>query len=34
MQESLDSVQNWSNTNKMKLNGKKTKDMWICFEKI
>ena len=33
MQEVLDSVQNWSDTNKMKLNAKKTKDMWICFGK-
>ena len=33
MQKVLDSVQNWSNTNKMKLNAKKTKDMWICFGK-
>ena len=33
MQEVLDSVQNWSNTNKMKLNAKKTKDMWIYFGK-
>ena len=33
MQEVLDSVQNWSNTNRMKLNAKKTKDMWICFGK-
>ena len=33
MQEVLDSVRNWSNTNKMKLNAKKTKDMWICFAK-
>ena len=29
----LDSVQNWSDTNKMKLNAKKTKDMWICLGK-
>ena len=29
MQEVLDSVQNWSDTNKMKLTAKKTKDMWI-----
>ena len=33
MQEVLDSVQNWSNTNKMKLNAKNTKDMWFCFGK-
>ncbi len=33
MQKILDSVQNWSDTNKMKLNAKKTKDMWICFGK-
>ena len=33
MQEVLDSVQNWSDTNKMKLNAKKTKNMWICFGK-
>ncbi len=33
MQKILDSVQNWSGTNKMKLNAKKTKDMWICFGK-
>ena len=33
MQEVLDCVQNWSNTNRMKLNAKKTKDMWICFGK-
>jgi hypothetical protein len=33
MQEVLDSVQNWSDTNEMKLNAKKTKDMWICFGK-
>ena len=33
MQKVLDSVQNWSNANRMKLNTKKTKDMWICFGK-
>ena len=33
MQEVLGSVQNCSDTNKMKLNAKKTKDMWICFGK-
>ena len=33
IQEVLDCVQNWSNTNRMKLNAKKTKDMWICFGK-
>ena len=33
MQEVLDSVQNWSNANRMTLNAKKTKDMWICFGK-
>ena len=33
MQEVLDSVQNWSNTNKMKFNAEKTKDTWICFGK-
>ena len=33
MQKILDSVQNWSDINKMKLNAKKTKDMWICFGK-
>ena len=33
MQEVLDSVQNWSNVNKMKLNVMKTKDMWICCGK-
>ena len=33
MQEVLDCVQNWSDTNKMKLNAKKTRDMWICFGK-
>ena len=33
MQEVLDSVQNWSDTNKMKVNAKKSKDMWICFGK-
>ena len=33
MQKVLDSVQNWSNANRMKLNAKKTKDMWICFGK-
>ncbi|CAB4045585.1 Hypothetical predicted protein [Paramuricea clavata] len=33
MQKVLDSVQNWSNANRIKLNAKKTRDMWICFEK-
>ncbi|CAB3976672.1 Hypothetical predicted protein [Paramuricea clavata] len=33
MQKLLDSVQNWSNANRMKLNAKETKDMWICFGK-
>ena len=33
MQKVLDSVQNWSNANRMRLNAKKTKDMWICFGK-
>ena len=33
MQEVLDPVQHWSDTNNMKLNAKTTKDMWICFGK-
>ncbi|CAB3991364.1 Hypothetical predicted protein [Paramuricea clavata] len=31
MQEALEAVQEWSNRNKMTINCKKTKDMWICF---
>ena len=31
MQEALEAVQEWSNRNKMTINSKKTKDMWICF---
>ena len=31
LQESLDAVNDWAVPNKMQLNPKKTKDMWICF---
>ena len=31
MQEVLNSMQKWADANKMALNSKKTKDMWICF---
>ena len=31
MQEVLNSMQTWVDFNKMALNSKKTKDMWICF---
>ncbi|CAB4004008.1 Hypothetical predicted protein [Paramuricea clavata] len=31
LQSSLDSVQSWAVENKMELNAKKTKDMWINF---
>ena len=31
MQEVLDALQQWSTSNKMTINPKKTKDMWICF---
>ena len=31
LQESLDAVNDWAVSNKMQLNPKKTKDMWICF---
>ena len=31
MQEVLNSAQRWADANKMALNSKKTKDMWICF---
>jgi hypothetical protein len=31
MQEALEAVQEWSNRNKMTINSRKTKDMWICF---
>ncbi|CAB4036129.1 Hypothetical predicted protein [Paramuricea clavata] len=31
MQEALEAVEDWSNRNKMTINSKKTKDMWICF---
>ena len=31
VQEALEAVQEWSNRNKMTINSKKTKDMWICF---
>ncbi|CAB4045996.1 RNA-directed DNA polymerase from mobile element jockey, partial [Paramuricea clavata] len=32
MQEVLDTMNDWALRNKMKLNAKKTKDMWICFK--
>ncbi|CAB4007098.1 Hypothetical predicted protein, partial [Paramuricea clavata] len=32
MQEVLDGINDWAHRNKMKLNAKKTKDMWICFK--
>ncbi|CAB4022209.1 Hypothetical predicted protein [Paramuricea clavata] len=32
MQEVLDAINDWAHRNKMKLNAKKTKDMWICFK--
>jgi hypothetical protein len=32
MQEVLDAMNDWALRNKMKLNAKKTKDMWICFK--
>ena len=31
MQEVVDEVVKWASNNKMELNSKKTKDMWICF---
>ena len=31
MQEAVDGLSGWADTNKMVLNPKKTKDMWICF---
>ncbi len=31
MQSALDLVHSWANQNKMELDTKKTKDMWICF---
>ena len=31
LQQSLDAVNAWAVANKMQLNPKKTKDMWICF---
>ena len=31
MQEVVDEVVKWTSNNKMELNSKKTKDMWICF---
>ncbi len=31
MQEVLNCMQTWADHNKMTLNSKKTKDMWICF---
>ena len=31
VQQALDIIQNWSVSNKMTINVKKTKDMWICF---
>jgi hypothetical protein len=31
VQKALDIIQNWSVSNKMTINVKKTKDMWICF---
>ncbi len=31
LQSALDSAHSWANENKMELNAKKTKDMWICF---
>ncbi|CAB3981096.1 RNA-directed DNA polymerase from mobile element jockey [Paramuricea clavata] len=32
MQEVLDTMNDWTLRNKVKLNAKKTKDMWICFK--
>ncbi len=34
LQSALDSVRSWAKENKMELNAKKTKDMWICFTKL
>ena len=31
MQEAVDGLSGWADTNKMVLNPKKTTDMWICF---
>jgi hypothetical protein len=31
MQEAVDGLNGWADTNKMALNPRKTKDMWICF---
>ena len=31
MQEALQAIQAWSTTKKVRINPKKTKDMWICF---
>jgi hypothetical protein len=30
-EQALDIIQNWSVSNNMTINVKKTKDMWICF---
>ena len=32
MQDILDKMKDWALRNKMGLNSKKTKDMWICFK--
>ena len=34
MQEVLDAMNGWADRNKMVLNSKKTKDMWICFKDV
>jgi hypothetical protein len=31
MQEAVDGLNGWADTNKMALNPKKTKDLWISF---
>ena len=31
VQESTNAIINWATENKMMINAKKTKDMWICF---
>ena len=34
MQEAVEAIQEWSTRNKMIINPKKTKDMWICFNTL
>ena len=34
IQKVIDAVSNWACNNKMIINAKKTKDMWICFSEL